>query len=298
MTSSSPGSGETPEKGHEQDYDRDKVFAQGTPPIPRKAFVIAVAAFVVLGLGGVVLDHFFGGPVASSISTAATDPPTIPTTTLPPETPGRGSELSSSISAFLGLTKLAPEPAPEFTLQTGGDSSVSLRSFVGKVVVISFFDSRCNDICPVLSSEIHQASEDLGPLRSQVVFLTVNTDPLATAISSDAPARNASNLNSLSNWHFLTGSVSQLDAVWKKYGVAIEAQASSGIVSHNNVLYFIGPDGESFLKATPFADESTSGTFSLPPVIEQRFASGIASEIRSVLADPSAAGQAEMKGST
>src|ERR1700721_1806698 len=54
--------------------DRAKKFAENTPPIPRKAIVVAAVAFVVLGLGGALFDHFFGGPVSSTSVTAATDP--------------------------------------------------------------------------------------------------------------------------------------------------------------------------------------------------------------------------------
>ena len=40
--------------------------------------MIAVAAFVVLGLGGVLFDHFFGGPVSSdTVTTTGTDPPKL-----------------------------------------------------------------------------------------------------------------------------------------------------------------------------------------------------------------------------
>ena len=80
----------TRDDGDESD-DREKAnlderaakFAENAPPIPRKAVVVAVVAFVVLGLGGVVLDHFFGGPVSTTAVTAGTDPPGLSTTLAP-----------------------------------------------------------------------------------------------------------------------------------------------------------------------------------------------------------------------
>ena len=39
--------------------DRAAAFAAGPPRFPRKVVVVAVAAFVVLGLGGVALDRLF-----------------------------------------------------------------------------------------------------------------------------------------------------------------------------------------------------------------------------------------------
>jgi hypothetical protein len=81
----------------------------------------------------------------------------------------------------------------------------------------------------------------------------------------------------------LTGSLARLDSVWKAYGVTIEVQKSTGVVSHNDLLYFIDAEGRLRLRATPFADESSTGAYSLPMATETRFASGIASSVRSLL---------------
>jgi cytochrome oxidase Cu insertion factor (SCO1/SenC/PrrC family) len=269
------------EPGHDPD-DRAAKFAEGAAPIPRMAIVVAVVAFVVLGLGGVVFDHYLGGPVNTSVTpTTGTDPPSLETTA--PSASSGHSELPASLSALLGLATLTSSPAPEFTLDAAGAGPVSLGSLRGKVVVLSFFDSRCNDICPVVASELDEALGDLGSDSSQVVVLTVNTDPIATAPSSAGPARSADDIGSAPEWNFLTGALAQLNAVWKAYGVSIEVEPSTGLISHNNVLYFIDQSGRLRLRATPFGNEATDGKYSLPASTESRFASGIAYEVRSLL---------------
>jgi cytochrome oxidase Cu insertion factor (SCO1/SenC/PrrC family) len=269
-------------RSEEQD-DRAAKFAENPPAIPRKAIVVAVAAFVVLGLGGVLADHFFGGPVQdASADTAGTNPPSL-TTGTPKPTTTAASQLPSSLPALLGLTKLGASPASAFTLETPSGTAVTLASFRQKVVVLAFYDSRCDDICPVLSSELHQALADLGSDANQVVMLTVNTDPLATNPAAAAPAEAAGGLGSSEQWHFLTGTLTKLDAVWKAYGVSVEAQKQTDLVAHNNVLYFVDPDGRLRFRATPFANESPSGKFSLPASTQSRFASGIASAVRMLL---------------
>ncbi len=275
--------------------DRAAKFAQGAPPIPRNAVVIAVVAFAILGMGGILFDHFFGGSTStSSAITAGTNPPGLSTTTLAPVTrrtvpsgPGSG-QLPASIPALLGLTKLNAAPAPQFALITTRGVSISLKDLRGRVVVLSFFDSRCNDICPVLAAELRLSIADLGSDASHVVFLGVNTDPLATSLESASAADAAAGLGALKQWHFLTGSLEQLDSVWTAYGVAIQAQKLTGLVSHNNVLYFIDGKGRMRLRATPFANEGGSGAFSLPRTTETLFASGIAYSVKSLLETPAA----------
>lgn len=281
--------------GEQPQDDRARKFAEGAPPIPRKAIVFGVVAFAVLGLGGVVFDHFFGGPVSSSTaSTTGTNPPglettlprptgtTRPTKTTRPAEPVVGG-VPAQLVSLMGLAELSASRAPEFMLEQKGGSTVSLSSLRGKVVIVSFFNSLCNDICPVLAAELRQAEIDLGPDASRVVLLTVNSDPAATSLDSAGPAENSAVLRSIPEWHFLTGSLTQLDAVWRAYGVSIEVQTSTQMVSHNEVLDFIDPQGRLRFRAAPFGNESTNGSFSLPPGTEKLFASGVADTARSLL---------------
>jgi cytochrome oxidase Cu insertion factor (SCO1/SenC/PrrC family) len=279
-----------PDKEEPEDLDpadplerRSQQFAQGAPPVPRKAIIVAVVAFVVLGLGGALFDHFFGGPVNTAATvTTGTDPPSLETPTT--ATSGsRTSQLPASIPELLGLATLSGGTAPSFTLTAPGGQAVSLDGLRGKVVVLSFFDSECNDICPVLATELREALDDLGTDAPRVVVLTVNTDPVATSLGSASPAERASGLGSVSQWRFLTGTLQELDAVWKAYGVSIEVEPTTNQVSHNNLLYFIDQKGKLRLRATPFANESHGGSYSLSAGTEQRFAAGISSSVRSLL---------------
>ncbi len=63
----------------------------------------------------------------------------------------------------------------------------------------------------------------------------------------------------------VTGPLATLDAVWKAYGVSISVDKKTGLEAHNDVMDFVDGRGDLRYRATPFADESTTGTFSLPP---------------------------------
>ena len=131
-----------------------------------------------------------------------------------------GSEHESVVAggpaAFMGLNRMTPGEPDAFSLVDEHGQTISLSSDLGRVVVLSFFDGRCNDICPVIAEEIEQADADLATAGRKVSFLTVNTDPAATAVSGIDEVLTRTRLGSLTNWHMVTGPVSELDAVWRE----------------------------------------------------------------------------------
>jgi protein SCO1/2 len=269
--------------------DRAAALAAGTPGIPRKFVYWVLAAAGVLSLGGLVGEHLFSSaglnPVATpSPRTGAASVTTVPSARPAPFTTTSPQPVSASLQSLMGLTRVAPAPAPAFSLIDQGGQATSLPPQPPEAVVLTFFDGSCNDICPVLAAEIAQADTDLGAEAKDVEFLTVNTDPRALAQGAQAPASTASGLGALANWRMLTGPLATLDAVWKSYGVSISVDQKTGLEAHNEVLYFIDRSGDLRFKATPFADESTTGTYGLPVGTIARWATGIAAYARQVAA--------------
>lgn len=230
--------------------------------------VIAVAVAAVLALGGSLAERLFSDAGINPTSTDGRST-TTPTTAGP-------AALTAPLAAFLGITTLSPVPAPAIALVDETGAPVSLRAEHGKVVVVTFFNADCSDACPVLAGDIARADADLGANRSRVEFLTVNTDPSFTATTPPPAAVTRTGLGALGNWHFLTGSLAALDSVWRSYGVTINVSAAQGIVAHNNVMYFIDPSGTLRIRATPVADETTTGSFSLPASSIRRSGAGMA----------------------
>lgn len=145
------------------------------------------------------------------------------------------------------------------------------------MVVLTFFNGRCNDICPVLADEITQADTKLGALARRVIFLTLNTDPAATAVSGLEGVLTRTGLGRLSNWQMLTGPLSELNTLWRYYGVTVAFDTASRSVEHNDVMYFLDTAGHFRYSATPAANERRpSGTYYLPSFEIREFANGIA----------------------
>jgi cytochrome oxidase Cu insertion factor (SCO1/SenC/PrrC family) len=82
----------------------------------------------------------------------------------------------------------------------------------------------------------------------------------------------------------LTGPLSTIDAVWKSYGISITVAQKTKVEAHNNFAYFIDPQGQELYRATPFANESRSGTYALPTSEIDRWASGFAAYAAKVIA--------------
>lgn len=130
-------------------------------------------------------------------------------------------------------------PAPDFTLADQFGRRVSLRAFRGRVVILAFNDSECTTVCPLTTTAMVDARKMLGSAGSHVELLGVEANPTATSIRD---VRAYSRLHGmLQQWHFLTGSLSQLKRVWKAYGIAV--QVVQGQIDHTPALFVINPKG-------------------------------------------------------
>ncbi|MHB1208282.1 MAG: SCO family protein [Acidimicrobiales bacterium] len=259
-----------------QPVDRAAAFRAGRAPVPTKFIVWMAVVFVVLGLGGTLLEHYFGG---IGVTTTPTTVFKLPAT---PKAP-TGPEISATLPALMGLKYISHATAPKFTLIDQNGRNWSLRSAKGNVVVLTFENSTCNDICPVLGQEIKQAQQRLGADSSKVIFAIVNSDPKNLAVNARPPALAIPDLAGLHHIYFLTSKLTRLNSVWSSYGVSVRVGSGANQVAHNDVMYFIGTKGQLTALATPFANENTKGVFSLSPSDIARFAQGIANTASSLV---------------
>lgn len=237
------------------------------PAVPPKVVWYVALAFVVLGVGGAVLDHFFGGPVRTSA------PPTTAAPTTTSTAPGH--PLPVTALTYIGLKKVGPSPAPALDLVDANGRRWRLSGQRGTVVILAFYSVGCTDICPVLGAELRDALALLQGAPVEVAI--VNTDPQNTLVEARPAALVTPGLAGRPDVAFLTGPLAALDAAWTHYGVSVDV-TSSGRVVHNDVLYFIDASGRLRALAVPFGDESRRGAYHLSSADEERFARGVAEE--------------------
>ncbi len=251
--------------------DRRAALREGRAKVPTRFIVWSIAAVLFLGLGGEVGQHFFEAYGKAPSVTTPPSPVLNPTTTTTPSTPNL-----ISLQVFMGLKGIGTAVAPTFTLRDQRHRRWSLAAQHGKVVVLTFYNAICDDICPVLGAELRLASHEVGHDASKIEFAIVNTDPQATTTSANTAALRVPGLSSEPSVVFLSGHVTAMNAVWKAYGVRIAVGAKPGEVSHNNVLYFITPSGYLSGYAVPFGKESKTGRYSLDPSSLRLYALAIA----------------------
>jgi cytochrome oxidase Cu insertion factor (SCO1/SenC/PrrC family) len=192
--------------------------------------VLGLALVVGVGIGAAIaVAHSSGAPAAPRIAAAS-----IPNPRLDPGAP---------LSAV----------APGFTLTDQLGKRVSLHSFRGKVVVLSFNDPECTTICPLTTTALLRAKALLGPAARDVQLLGIGANPEATQVKWVRAYSQAHGM--MRKWRFLTGSLPQMKKVWTSYG--IEASVIKGTIDHTPATYVIDTRGrESRLFLTEMAYSS------------------------------------------
>ncbi len=187
-----------------------------------------------------------------------------------------GSNATPSLAQLMNLSPVPKRSAPSFTLTDQRGQRVSLADFRGKAVLLAFIDSRCTEVCPVIAEELIAAEHDLGTRASGVAFVGVNVNPLAESVADVRHFSVVHGLTGLSNWYFLTGSTSQLESVWRAYGISVQLPARASQTVHADFVFFVNPLGYERFLAEPLVDQRPNGTGYLPPATVQRWGTGIA----------------------
>ena len=128
-----------------------------------------------------------------------------------------GNGLSVGPYGFVGALR-PTVPPKDFTLLDERGRPGSLAALRGKVIVLTFLYTTCQDTCPTTASQIRLALDDLQDDGAEPVpALAVSVDP----VNDTAPrARRFLGEQSLTGrMRFLLGERAQLAPVWRDYGV-------------------------------------------------------------------------------
>ena len=152
--------------------------------------------------------------------------------------------------------------APDFRLTDQNGSLINLSDFRGKVVILTFMDSKCKDTCPLTAAQLRQAYQQLDPIEaSQVAFIGVNVNAEANGIADVYEITQTWHLDEVPIWHFLTGNRDDLKHVWQDYDIAVEPlpDSQNQEILHTPGIYIIDPSGqERWYISTPFSVEGVA----------------------------------------
>jgi protein SCO1/2 len=128
-----------------------------------------------------------------------------------------GAAAAKNRLPFVGPAIAHPSTAPDFTLRDQNGRTVRLGAQRGKDVLLTFLYTHCPEACPLTATHIDDALGRLGARGKNVVALAVTVDP-----KGDTPAAVDTFVRShrlRSQFHYLTGSRTVLERVWRLYGV-------------------------------------------------------------------------------
>ena len=134
-------------------------------------------------------------------------------------------------------------PAPAFQLTDQNGQPVSLASLRGKVVLMTFLDPVCTSDCPIIGAEFKEAGVLLGPADKDVELVAVVANPTYRSSAFTQAFDREEGLNTVPNWLYLTGSLSQLRQVWQHYGVDVENLPAGAMVGHSELVLVIDRSG-------------------------------------------------------
>jgi cytochrome oxidase Cu insertion factor (SCO1/SenC/PrrC family) len=144
-------------------------------------------------------------------------------------------------------------PAPDFALQDQRGATITMATLRGRVVAITFLDTKCLDLCPLQASLLGRVQTAVG---SQVPFsvVVVSVRPDADTPSTIATFATTHGLSGTFYW--LSGPKASLPDVWNRYGVGV--QVANGELAHSSVIYLIDRKG---FERVGFADVPQSDAF-------------------------------------
>jgi cytochrome oxidase Cu insertion factor (SCO1/SenC/PrrC family) len=177
--------------------------------------------------------------------------------------------------ALDGTPNISNFPARPFSLVDQYGRTVSLASLRSKTVVVTFLDPVCVSDCPIIAQELRQVDETLGAGAKGVELVAIVANPDYHSIALTRQFDEQEGLEHLSNWLYLTGSLSDLKAVWYAYGQQVAISPAGTMVAHSDDVYVI--DGRSRVRYYFDADPG-SGT----AVEKSSFVNVLVSAIRTV----------------
>lgn len=115
-----------------------------------------------------------------------------------------------------------PKPAPDFTLVDQDGQTVTLSRLRGKVLLVNFIFTQCQEACPQMTREMRGLQEQFKTrMGRDLLFLSITLDP-----EHDTPkvlkAYGQKHSLDFTTWRMLTGSREKIDAVRSSFGVYAE----------------------------------------------------------------------------
>ena len=164
---------------------------------------------------------------------------------------GSSSDAPSS-DRFIGSEPPARFPMPTFALRDYDGSLVRSSDLRGKVVVLTFLDTKCEEACPIIAGEVASAWRRLAEKeRREAVAVAISADP-----RDDTPASIRTFLRrhrALGTFRYLSGPIPEMKRLWQTFQV-LSSFVSGDADTHSAPVRIYGRDGVWLATLHPGAD--------------------------------------------
>ncbi len=152
------------------------------------------------------------------------------------------------------------KPAPSFTLVDQHNRAVSLESLQGKAIALTFLDPVCTSDCPIIAQEFRMTNSVLGGDARNVELVAVDANPRYLGLSYLNAFDQQEGLDRVPNWLYLTGTLPQLQGVWRSFGAEVASEPGGAMIDHSEFAYVIDPTGHSRFVLNTDPGPATSAT--------------------------------------
>jgi cytochrome oxidase Cu insertion factor (SCO1/SenC/PrrC family) len=145
--------------------------------------------------------------------------------------------------AVNGNGTITDTPAPTFDLVDQQGRAVSLQTLRGKAIALTFLDPVCTSDCPVIAQEFRMTNGVLGADARRVALVAIDANPRYIQTGYLDAFDQQEGLGRVNNWLYLTGRLTQLQAVWRAFGEEVNYEPGGAMVDHSEFAYVIDPAG-------------------------------------------------------
>lgn len=147
-------------------------------------------------------------------------------------------------------------PMPAFTLTNQDGQAISLSDFKGRVVLVTAVYSTCTTTCPMMLTKVRTVLDRLTPAeRDDLAVVAFSLKPEAD--TRELRAMTAKIYGIKSQFHFVNGVPSEVNALLDKLNVARTRDEKTGQIIHSNLFFLLDRTGRIAYRLSMSQNESS-----------------------------------------
>jgi protein SCO1/2 len=148
---------------------------------------------------------------------------------------------STGTGEIASLLTRVNDPAPSLSLGDQSGRTVTLQSFLGRPVIVTFAFAHCETVCPLIVSDVLAARRQIDGVPPPVLIITL--DPWRDTPSRLPSIARTWGLDADTGAHVLSGPTGAVERTLNSWRVPRTRNQKTGDISHPSIVYVIGADG-------------------------------------------------------